>query len=540
VPSSAGMGHDTTIYDTTLRDGCQGAGISLALRDKLDIARRLDEAGIDYVEGGWPGSNPKDAEFFAAVRETPLRHARVSAFGSTRRAGVRAEDDQNLLLLVEAGTPTVALVAKAWDFHVREVLHTTLEENLAMVADSVAFAKTHGREVVFDAEHFFDGHRANREYALAVLRAAAEAGADWLVLCDTNGGSLPDGIAAAVREVVDAFGVPVGIHAHNDGSLAVANSLAAVAAGATQVQGTINGYGERVGNANLCSIVPNLVLKMGRSCEAGKRLRGLTALSHYVDDVANVVSNPRLPFVGWSAFAHKGGIHVHAVAADPTTYEHVDPALVGNERHILVGELSGRSNVVERARELGFDLDPRGAAAKAVADRIKALEHDGFQLEDAEASFELIVRRAGPGYEPPLEAQTYRVDSRKGGDDERSASTAVVEVAVEGKRMTGEADGGGPVDALEKAFRAALAPAFPELERVILTNFRAQIVGGRSGTRAPVRVRITGSWPDGASWTTVGCSSDLLHASWLALADCFEYAVLARQRGAEPVKEATT
>jgi 2-isopropylmalate synthase len=539
VPSSAGMAHDTTIYDTTLRDGCQGAGISLALRDKLDIARRLDEAGVDYVEGGWPGSNPKDAEFFAAIRETPLRHARVSAFGSTRRPGVDAADDENLRLLVTAETPTVALVAKAWDFHVRDVLHTTPEENLAMVADSVAYAKAHGREVVFDAEHFFDGYRANRDYALAVLRAAAGAGADWLVLCDTNGGSLPDQVAAAVREIVAAFDVPVGIHAHDDGSLAVANSLAAVAAGATQVQGTINGYGERVGNANLCSIVPNLALKMGRSCEAGARLGGLTGLSRYVDDVANVVSNPRLPFVGWSAFAHKGGIHVHAVAGDPTTYEHVDPALVGNERHILVGELSGRSNVVERARELGFDLDPRGGAAKAVADRIKELERDGFQLEDAEASFELLVRRAEPGYRPPLEALTYRVDSSKGEEDERSLSSAVVAVAVDGNTMTGQASGGGPVDALEKAFRQALAPAYPDLERVTLTNFRAQIVGGRSGTRAPVRVRITGSRPDDAPWTTVGCSSDLLHASWLALADCFEYAVLTRDRAADEIQEVT-
>jgi 2-isopropylmalate synthase len=533
------MGHDTTIYDTTLRDGCQGAGISLALRDKLDIARKLDETGIDYVEGGWPGSNPKDAEFFAAIRQAPLRHARVSAFGSTRRPGVKADDDQNLRLLVAAETPTVALVAKAWDFHVRDVLHTTPEENLAMVADSVAFVKRHDREVVFDAEHFFDGFRANRDYALAVLGAAADAGADWLVLCDTNGGSLPDEVAGVVREVVAAFEPPVGIHAHNDGSLAVANSLAAVAAGATQVQGTVNGYGERVGNANLCSIIPNLVLKMGRRCAAGDGLRNLTNLSRYVDDVANVVSNPRLPFVGHSAFAHKGGIHVHAVASDPTTYEHVDPALVGNERHILVGELSGRSNVVERARELGFELDPRGTTAKVVADRIKALEHEGFQLEDAEASFELLIRRATREYRPPLEALTYRVESRKDGDAGASTSTAVVDVAVDGETLTGEATGGGPVDALEKAFRHALASAYPELELVVLTNFRAQIVGGRSGTRAPVRVRVTGSRPDGSSWTTVGCSSDLLHASWLALADCFEYAVATAAREPDRPRKAT-
>ena len=526
MPSSAGASRDTTIYDTTLRDGCQGAGISLALRDKLDIARRLDDLRVDYVEGGWPGSNPKDAEFFEAIRSRPLRHARVSAFGSTRRAATRAEDDENLRLLVAAGTPTVALVAKAWDFHVTTVLRTGLEENLAMVADSVAYLKRAGREVVLDAEHAFDGFRANRDYALAVLGAAADAGADWLVLCDTNGGSLPDQVAGVVREVATAFDCGVGVHAHDDGGLAVANSLAAVAAGATQVQGTVNGHGERVGNANLCTIVPNLVLKLGRTCAAGERLQGLTALSRHVDDVANVPSSPHLPFVGADAFAHKGGIHVHAVAADPSTYEHVDPALVGNARRILVSELSGRSNVVERARALGLELDPHGETARIVAERIKEVEHDGFLLEDAEASFELLVRRATPGYHPPLEALTYRVESLKGAADETSTSRAAVEVEVDGTTAAGEASGGGPVDALQRAFRYALAPSYPVVEELILTDFRAQIVGARSAARAPVRIRITAEGPDGRTWTTVGCSADLLHAAWLALADCFEYAAV--------------
>jgi 2-isopropylmalate synthase len=517
-----------TIYDTTLRDGCQGAGISLSLHDKLSIARKLDEFGVDYIEGGWPGANPKDSQFFVAVREEGLQRARVSAFGSTRHAGARAEEDAGLRCLLDAETPTVALVAKAWDFHVDVVLKTTLDENLAMVSDSVAYLKANGREVVVDAEHFFDGYRANRDYALSVLQAAAGAGADWLVLCDTNGGALPAQITEAVADAVAAFGSGVGIHAHNDGELAVANSLAAVAAGARQVQGTINGYGERTGNANLSSIVPNLVLKLGAECAAGEHLDRLTALSRYVDDVANVTPNQRLPFVGDSAFAHKGGIHVHAVAADPTTYEHLDPAVVGNRRHIVVSEQSGRSNIVERARELGLEVDPASPAAKAVAARIKELEEQGFQFEDAEASFELLVRRAAADYHAPFEPLAYAVDSRKGRDDDGSSSTASAEVGVGDEVLRGEATGLGPVNAIEKAFRRALIPAYPHLGAVTLTDFRSTIARNREGTPGQIRVRITGIAPGAERWTTVGSSSDLLHSSWLALADCLEYAIVTR------------
>jgi 2-isopropylmalate synthase len=518
---------EVQVYDTTLRDGCQGAGISLSLQDKLDIARRLDDFGVDWIEGGWPGSNPKDAQFFEVVREQPLRHARVSAFGSTRRAGIRPEEDSNLTLLLEAQTPTVALVAKSWAFHVEVVLRTTAEENLAMVADSVGYLKAHGREVILDAEHFFDGYRDDRDYALAVLGAAAHAGADWLVLCDTNGGSLPEQIATAVDEVLRGLGVPVGIHAHNDGELAVANSLAAVAAGATQVQGTINGYGERVGNANLSSLVPDLVLKLGRTCKAAERLGELTELSRYVDDLAGVAPNPRLPFVGEAAFAHKGGIHVHAVAADPATYEHVDPGVVGNHRRVLVSELSGRMNVLERARELGLGLED-SAVARDLARKIKELESEGFQFEDAEASFELLVRRAADGFRRPFEPRAYAIESRKGRGDDGSRSIASVELAVGGETLRGDAVGGGPVDALERAFRRALLPAYPHVARVSLTDFRSQIAHTRAGEQGPVRVRITGGAPGRASWTTVGSSTDLVHAAWLALADCLEYAVLTR------------
>ena len=517
------MGDVVTIYDTTLRDGCQGSGISLSLRDKLDIARRLDDLRVDYVECGWPGANPKDEQLFRALREEPLRHARAAAFGSTRRAGTSAPDDANLQALVEAGTPAVAVVAKAWDFHVDAVLRTTLGENLAMVSDSVDYLKAHGLEVVLDAEHFFDGYAANAQYARAVLAAAVEGGADWLVLCDTNGGSLPERVSEVTAAVVASFGDRIGVHAHNDGELAVANSLAAVAAGARQVQGTVNGYGERTGNANLTSIIPNLVLKTRFTCASAEQLESLTALSRYVDDVAYVASNPRAPYVGSRAFAHKGGLHAHAVAADPRTYEHVEPAAVGNARRTVVSELAGRTAVALRARELGIEIDDDETSAK-VAKRLKELESRGFRFEDAEASFELLLRRADPHYRPPMAAVSYAIESRKDADEVGSTSSASVTVAVADEIFRAAAVGGGPVEALERALRRALAPAYPDLDAMTLTNFRAEIVGGRSKARAPVRVQITGSWGE-SSWTTVGCSSDILHASWIALSDSVEYAL---------------
>ena len=462
------------------------------------------------------------------MREQPFSHAKVTAFGSTRRPDSQAREDRNLEQLVAAETPTVALVAKAWDFHVESVLRTSLDENLAMITDSIALLKEHGREVVLDAEHFFDGYRANRAYALAVLGAAADAGADWLTLCDTNGGSLPGQIEEAVAEVVETFDAGVGIHAHNDGELAVANSLAAVAAGARQVQGTINGYGERIGNANLCSVIPNLALKLGYSCTAQEHLSELSQVSRFFDDLADMASNPRLPFVGDAAFAHKAGIHVQAVALDPSTYEHVDPAVVGNERRILVSELSGRNNVIERARELGLELDSESPVAREVAAKIKELESEGFRFEDAEASFELLVRRTLGRYARPFEPLAYAVDARRDAEREACRSTATVEVGVGGEVLRGEATGDGPVDALEKAMRRALLPAFPHLAGVSLTDFRSQIARARDGERGAVRVRITGSAEGRPPWTTVGSAPDLLHASWLALADCLEFAVLTR------------
>ena len=531
------MGRKVLLYDTTLRDGCQGTGISFALADKIDIARRLDEFGFDYVEGGWPGSNPKDEEFFDALKTAPLRRARLTAFGRTRHAGARAELDANLNGLIVAGTPAVAIFAKAWDFQVEVVLRTTLEENLAMVRDSVGYLKGAGREVILDAEHFFDGHRANQEYAVAVLAAAAEAGADWLVLCDTNGGALPDAVAQVVAGIVARFDVPVGIHAHNDGELAVANSLAAVAAGARQVQGTVNGYGERIGNANLCSVLPNLVLKDDLECAAGEHLAELTGLSRAIEGMANLVPNPRLPYVGAAAFAHKGGVHVHAVAADPRTYEHVDPASIGNERKILVSELSGRQSIIERAQSLGLDLDDRSPAASEVVRRIKQLELEGYQFEDAEGSFALLVHRCSPSYRQPFEPLAYHIDIHKAATDEGSHSRASAEVAVDGKVLRGEASGGGPIDALENALRRALIPAYPHLERVSLVDFRAYVGRVRGGPRGNIAVRITASAPGSPPWTTIGSARDLLHAAWIALTDTLELAVLKSAGATEAIGE---
>jgi 2-isopropylmalate synthase len=463
----------------------------------------------------------------------------VTAFGSTRRAGIAAAEDSNLRLLLAAATPAIALVGKSWDFHVRQVLRTSLPENLAMIADSVAYLKAHGREVIYDAEHFFDGYRANPEYALASLRAAVEAGADWLILCDTNGGSLPHQIAGIVGAVLGEYGPIIGIHTHNDGELAVANALAAVEAGARQVQGTINGYGERTGNANLCSIVPNLVLKLGYHCRLGQQLDRLTELSRYVDEVANQVPNRRLPFVGAASFAHKGGIHAQAVAIDPRSYEHIEPALVGNEREIVISELSGRMNILEKARRLGLALEKDSPAVRLVVQTIKELESHGFQFEDAEASFELLIRRTAQGYRPPFELLDFVVLSEKRGMAEILAE-ATVKLRVDGAVLHTAANGNGPVNALDSAMRKALLPVYPQLAEVSLTDYKVRVLETDAGTGAAVRVWLQSTGPDGRSWSTVGSSTNLLQASWFALADSLEYALLdgaGRPAGTDPTLE---
>ncbi|ABU57644.1 citramalate synthase [Roseiflexus castenholzii] len=524
------------LYDTTLRDGTQREGLSLSVEDKLKIARELDLLGVHYIEGGWPGSNPKDAEFFQRIRRADLRHARVAAFGSTRRADATCDTDANIQALVAAETPVVTLVGKSSTLHVEQVLETTRQENLAMIAESVAYFKERGKEVVYDAEHFFDGYKLDAAYALATLTAAAHAGADCLVLCDTNGGSLPHEVTEIVQAVQrrlanEGFsngaagrGPTLGIHTHNDGALAVANALAAVRAGCVHVQGTINGYGERCGNMDLIPLIANLQLKLGYRCITPEQLRRLTEVSHYVAAVANLNPDTHAPFVGHSAFAHKGGIHVAAVAKVPDSYQHIDPELVGNRMRVVVSELSGRGNVRMRAQELGLDLNGN---ERVVLQRIKELENRGFQFEAAEGSFEMLVRRAAPDYEPPFELLDFTVVVSKHGAGD-IISQAMVKLKVGNEVMHTAAEGDGPVNALDKAIRKALLPHYPELADVQLVDYKVRIVDEHLGTAARPRVLIESARGE-ERWSTVGCSENIIEASFMALWDSLELP-LARRR----------
>ena len=513
---------DLRLYDTTLRDGTQREGLSLSVDDKLKIARALDGLGVHYIEGGWPGSNPKDAEFFRRIRDVPLATARVAAFGSTRRAGVRCQDDPSIRALVEAGTPVVTLVGKSSTLHVERVLETTRAENLRMIADSVAFFTRLGREVVYDAEHFFDGYRLDAAYALATLAAAAGAGADCLVLCDTNGGELPDVVADRVREVRAAFSTPVGIHPHNDAGLAVANGLAAVRAGCVQAQGTINGYGERCGNLDLVTLLGTLQLKLGYEVLPVAALRRLTEVSQYVAAVANQHPDPHAPYVGRSAFAHKGGIHVAAIAKFAESYQHVDPAAVGNEMRVVVSEVAGRRNVRLRAEALGVEAGEREGS---VLQRIKELELRGFQFEAAEGSFEMLLRREAPGYRAPFALEDFTVLVEKRGGDGGTRAQATVRIRVGDEMMHTAAEGDGPVNALDRAVRKALVPHYPALAEVHLVDYKVRIVDEHLGTGARPRVIIE-SARGAERWSTVGCSENIIEASWQALCDGLELALL--------------
>lgn len=513
------------LYDTTLRDGSQGEGISFSVEDKLKVAAKLDWLGIDYIEGGWPDSNPKDKEFFRRARKLSWR-ARLAAFGSTRRPGTTAETDKNLRALVEAGVPVATIVGKSWDFHVITALETTLAENLNMIRESVGYLKSYGLEVVYDAEHFFDGYRANSDYALATVRAAVEAGADWVVLCDTNGGSLPHQVEEIVREVKKRVSVRLGVHAHNDSDVAVANSLVAVRAGVEQVQGTINGLGERCGNANLCSVIPNLELKMGYQCLGEERLTRLTEVSRYVSEIANVVPQANQPFVGHSAFAHKGGIHVSAILKHDQTYEHIPPEKVGNRRRVLVSELSGTSNIIYKARELGLDVEPSVQGRKLI-ELIKELEHQGYQYEGAEASLELLMRRALGLYRPAFQLESLQILVEKRAHTE--VSVAVVKVRVGDQVVHTAAEGNGPVNALDNALRKALESFYPVLKGMRLTDYKVRVLDEKSGTGAKVRVLIESQDAEG-SWSTVGVSENIIEASWQALVDSMEYALLKHQK----------
>jgi 2-isopropylmalate synthase len=519
------------IYDTTLRDGTQGEGVSFSMEDKVRLATRLDALGIHYIEGGWPGSNPKDLRFFRRMQDVAFKHARLAAFSMTRRAGGTAESDPNMQALVEAGAPVATIVGKAWDYHVTEALGTTRDENLAMIADTIAYLRPRMEEVLFDAEHFFDGFRANREYALQTLRAAEAAGAHWLVLCDTNGGTLPAELAEIVREVRRRLRTPLGIHVHNDAECAVANSLAAVADGCDQVQGTINGFGERCGNANLVSVIANLALKMGLACIPEDSLRELRDVSRFVSELANRTPWAAQPYVGDSAFAHKGGMHVSAVVKHPETYEHVAPEAVGNRRRVLVSELAGKSNVLWEAREYGLDLDRETPDSRRILDTLKALEDQGFQFEGAEASFELLMERALGRHRPYFELEAYRVIVEEQGAGQEPVAEATVRVRVKGILEHTAAAGNGPVNALDHALRKALEEFYPGLRTMRLLDYKVRILDESHGTAAKTRVLITSG--DGEeTWGTVGVADNIIEASWQALVDSVEYKLRADDRRA--------
>ncbi|ABC81841.1 citramalate synthase [Anaeromyxobacter dehalogenans] len=508
------------IYDTTLRDGTQREGISLSCEDKLRIARRLDELGVTFIEGGWPGSNPKDAEFFERARDLPWKHARIAAFGSTCRVGGGPEDDANIRALLDAGTPACTVVGKTWTLHVTEVLRTTFDENLRIIEKSLAYLRAQGRRVIYDAEHFFDGWRADPAYALETLRAAVRGGAETLVLCDTNGGSLPWQIGETVAKVKAALGHPLGVHCHNDSECAVANSLAAVHAGAVQVQGTINGYGERCGNANLCSIIPALELKADARCLPDGKLSELYEVSHFVAEVANLAPDEHLAYVGRSAFAHKGGIHVAAMRRSATSYQHVDPEKVGNAMRVVVSELSGRGNLLSKAEEYGIAPDSI-ADVGAVLNEIKALESKGFAFEAAEASVAMLMRRQQPGHRAPFELVDFlvNVEHRTG---RGIFSEAMVKVRVGEEVLHTAAEGNGPVDALTAALQKALVAHYPQVEELHLSDYKVRILDGQHGTAAITRVLID-MQKGPRRWSTVGASQNIIEASWIALVDAVEY-----------------
>ena len=515
-----------TIYDTTLRDGTQGTGISFSVLDKIRVAEKLDGFGVHYIEGGWPGSNPKDAEFFAEARKRTWKNAKIAAFGSTRRGNLKVEDDPQVRALLDAETPVVTLVGKSWILHVREVLNVTPEENCAMIRETVAFFKAKGREVCYDAEHFFDGYKEDPEYAVSTLLAAVEGGADLPVLCDTNGGTLPEEVARIVGDVVARIGRPVGIHTHNDCGLAVANALAAVRAGAVQIQGTVNGYGERVGNCNLTTLIPNLQLKMG--IPVVPDLPRLRELSLFVDELANCQHDIRAPYVGATAFAHKGGIHVNAVQKLARSYEHIRPQEVGNKQNILISELSGQSNVLLKAEALGLKLEKGSPKVMEILTEIKRRESLGYEFEAADGSLDLLIRKVLQHHQPLFELLEYHCTFRRSGSDADEGDTceATIKLLINGERVYTVDEGDGPVNALDAALRKALRPAYPQIDEIKLEDYKVRILDGNQGTAARTRVLIVST--DGKNdWGTVGVSGNVIEASWLALVDAIEFKLLA-------------
>ncbi len=518
------------LYDTTLRDGAQAEDVNFSVEDMVRVAVKLDQFGVQYIEGGWPGSNPRDVEFFKEMRRVRLKKARLTAFGATRRVKLKAADDPSLKALVSSGVGVFTIYGKSWDFHVLKALKTTLAENLAMINESVLFLKKHADEVIYDAEHFFDGYKANPEYAIKTLLAAEAAGADCLVLCDTNGGVLPHEVEEIIVQVKKRTHAPLGIHAHNDSELAVANSVAAIRLGAIQVHGTINGYGERCGNANLCSIIPSLKLKMGIDCVSDASLARLRELSRYVDELANLPHRKRQPYVGDSAFAHKAGMHVDAIVKNPLTYEHIVPEKVGNRRRILVSDMAGRSSILQKAAELGISLTRDSPELAEILKKVKQLENEGYEFEGAEGSLELLMLRAGRGYESVFnifDRIDYRVFTEKRKIDPHPLSEATVTVEVGGAIEHTAGWGTGPVNALDKALRKVLPKYFPGkgLEDVRLLDYKVRVLTAAEGTAARVRVLIESG--DGRNkWGTVGVSENVIEASWQALVDSIEYKLL--------------
>ena len=512
---------DVKLYDTTLRDGAQTEGISFSVSDKLRIAKKLDDLGVHYIEGGWPGANPKDVEFFKKVKSLHLKNSKIAAFGSTRRAKVKAEDDIVLKGLIKADTKVITIFGKSWDLQVKDVLGTTLDENLNMIKDSIAFLKSKNKEVIFDAEHFFDGYKANPDYALKCLRAAEEGGADCLVLCDTNGGTLAFEAQKIINEVKGHFKKPLGIHAHNDSDCAVSVSCMSVFCGCAHVQGTINGYGERCGNANLTSIIAILKLKLGIDCVSDSQLKELTEVSRFISETSNMKQMSNQPFVGMSAFAHKAGVHVNAVLKNPETYEHIEPRLVGNKRRLLISELSGKSAILHKAKELDIELEKESPKTKKILKMIQSMEHEGYQFESAEASFDLLMRRAMKVFKRYFQLEDFRViieKKRRG----KMTSEAVMKLKVEGKVEHTAAAGDGPVNALDNALRKALTSFYPSLKEMRLSDFKVRVLDEKAGTAAKVRVLIQ-SQDAKDSWWTIGVSENIIEASWLALVDSIEY-----------------
>ena len=512
------------IFDTTLRDGTQGEGISLSVEDKIKIALKLDSLGVHYIEGGNPGSNNKDIEFFERARQVVLKNAKFVAFGSTRRKDTPVEQDPGLKRIIDCGMPVATLVGKAWDFHVHTALQTTLEENLAMIYDSFKYLKANGMETIYDAEHFFDGYKNNPEYAMACIKKAEDAGVDWIVLCDTNGGTLPDEIHSIVTYVCAEMKTPIGIHTHNDCELAVANSLTAIQAGARQVQGTINGYGERCGNANLCSIIPNLQLKLGYSCLTDLQIQSLTNVARYISEIANVHMPVNQPYVGVAAFAHKGGIHVSAIMKDSKTYEHIVPEKVGNKQRVLVSELAGQSNLLFKAQELNLNLNMDLAQTREMIEKIKNMEHQGYQFEGADASLELLLRQASGEVEEIFTLESFKILVEKN-TTQAVVSEAIVKVKVQGETVYTAAEGNGPVNALDNALRKALIQFYPSIQNMHLSDYKVRVIDEKDNTAAKVRVLIESSDYEN-TWNTIGVSENIIEASWEALVDSIRYALI--------------